>query len=87
MGFHHCIALRQCCWKASPSTSGRSRNSRACCRPLANRLTVARTHGSRIVALTAEEREQILMAIERNPGRLDYDLRHLILRQTSWRRR
>lgn len=55
--------------------------------PLANRLTVARTHGSRIVALTAEEREQILMAIERNPGRLDYDLRHLILRQTSWRRR
>ena len=48
---------------------------------------MARTLGSQIVALTAEERDQIVQAIERNPGRLDYDLRHLILRQTSWRRR
>ena len=54
---------------------------------LANKLTVARTLGSQIVALTTEEREQILMAIERAPGKLDDDLRYLILRQASWRRR
>ena len=54
---------------------------------LANKLRVARTFGSRVVALTAEEREQILMAIERAPGKLDDDLRYLILRETSWRRR
>lgn len=53
---------------------------------LANKLTVARTLGSQIVALTADEREQILSAIERNPGKLDDDLRYLILRHTSWRR-
>ena len=54
---------------------------------LGNKLKVARTFGSRVVALTAEEREQILLAIERAPGNLDDDLRHLILHQTSWRRR
>jgi hypothetical protein len=53
---------------------------------LANKLTVARTLGSQIVALSAEEREQILTAIERAPGKLDDDLRYLILRQASWRR-
>lgn len=36
--------------------------------PLANKLTVTRTLGSQIVALTADEREQILSAIERNPA-------------------
>ncbi len=54
---------------------------------LGNKLKVARTFGSRVVALTAEEREQIRLAIERAPGNLDDDLRHLILHQTSWRRR
>ena len=53
---------------------------------LANKLTVARTLGSQVVGLTAAEREQILMAIERAPGKLDDDLRYLILRQASWRR-
>jgi hypothetical protein len=53
---------------------------------LANKLTVARAFGSQVVALTSEEREQILMAIERAPGKLDDDLRYLILRQASWRR-
>ena len=53
---------------------------------LANTLIVARTFGSQIVALTAEERQQILMAMERAPGKLDEDLRYLILRQASWRR-
>lgn len=56
-------------------------------RPLANKLNVARTFGSQVVALTAEERELILLAIECAPGKLDDDLRYLILRQTSWRRR
>jgi len=54
---------------------------------LANKLTVARVFGSQVVALTAEERAQILAAIEREPRRLDDDLRDLILRQTKWRRR
>jgi hypothetical protein len=56
-------------------------------RALANKVTVARTFGSQVVALTAEEREQIVMAIERDPGALDDDLRYLILRQAAWRRR
>ena len=53
---------------------------------LAKKLTVARTLGSQIVALTANEREQILLALERSPGKLDDDLRLLIMRQSSWRR-
>ena len=53
---------------------------------LASKLTVARTFGSQVVALTSEERRQIVMAIERAPGTLDDDLRYLILRQPSWRR-
>jgi hypothetical protein len=54
---------------------------------LANKLTLARVFGSQVVALTAEERAQILAAIEREPRRLDDELRDLILRQTKWRRR
>ena len=54
---------------------------------LAKKLTVARAFGSQIVALTTEERQQILLALERSPGKLDDDLRLLILRQSSWRRR
>lgn len=53
---------------------------------LAKKLTVARTLGSQIVALNAKERQQILLALERSPGKLDDDLRLLILRQNSWRR-
>jgi hypothetical protein len=54
---------------------------------LAKKLTVARTFGSQIVALTHRERQEILLALERSSGKLDEDLRLLILRQASWRRR
>ena len=54
---------------------------------LASKLTVARTFRSEVIALTAEERDEILLAVERAPGQLDEDLRDLILRQSSWRRR
>jgi len=54
---------------------------------LANKLTVARRLGSQVVRLSVEEREQIVSTLEHSPGRLDDDLRYLILRQTSWRHR
>ena len=60
----------------------------AFCQPASDRsAVVARVFGSQVVALTAEERAQVLAAIEREPRRLDDDLRDLILRQTKWRRR
>ena len=77
-GFPRQLRLRQCWWKVFPSMSGTSRNSRALLPPvLAKKLTVARAFGSQIVALTAEERQQILLALERSPGKLDDDLRLL----------
>lgn len=54
--------------------------------PLRNKLILAHRFRSELVALTTREREQILTAIEQAPGRLDEDLRNLILRESSWRR-